>query len=289
MRSSTTVWPSASRVLAWALGYKTTMNFNLKDETSWEPIVRKKLNEILGSSYFRTIKEHADKIKYRDSEEEACNLFSHIIPTEEIVINLMQEFCKCFRTVTAYHACRAERVSSYYENGIIPLSPFEAQAQFRELFKSVASPEDIDNAIASVSTETRAGAVYTVLDDRVFYESSGHYLIYGGEYLYCLAIHLPGYRKNGEILKNKGKATVIICELPFSLIPGLEELTRFILADHFFRIAHKRDDVFISHFGIPFFSGKIHPKFVVNHYHLTRISDPFFHGSVWNDEQLIYE
>lgn len=265
------------------------MILDLKDETSWEPIVRRKLHEILGSSYFRTIKANADKIKYRDCEEAACNLFLHKISREELLRDLMQEFSKYFSWVIAYHGCRAERVGSYYENGIIPLSPFEAQSKFRKLFQPVASSEDIDKAIASVSTETREGAVYTVLDDRVFYESSGHYLIYGGEYLYCLAIHLPGYRKNGDILKNQGKATVIVCKLPFSLIPDLEDLTRFILADYFFRIAHKRDEVFISHFGIYFFREKIHPKFVVAHYHPARISDPFNHRAVWNDEQMIYE
>lgn len=268
-------------------GLNTVMILNLKDETSWEPIVRKKLHEILGPSYRHTLIENADKIKYRDSEEEACGLFSHKISRKELVNDLMQEFSRNFSKVTAYHGCRAERVSSYYQNGIIPLSPFEAQTNFRKLFSFVASLEDIDKAIASVSTETREGAVYTVLDDRVFYESSGHYLIYGGEYLYCLAISLPGHRKNGDVLKKRGKATVVVCNLPFSLIPDLEELARFMLADCFFRMAHNRDEVFISNFGIIMWE-KIHPKFIVDHFHPPQIIDPF-NRKVWNDEQMSYE
>lgn len=242
------------------------MILNLKDETSWEPLVRKTLNEILGPSYASIVIGNPDKIKYRDSEEEACNLFSHEISRDDLVEAVMQKVSKNFTEVIAYHGCRPEAVCNYYENGIMPLSPLEAQSKFRNLFSDYASLDEINKAIDFVSINTREGMVYTVLDDRVFYESSGHYLIYGGEYMYCLAVHLPGNREiNGDILKKQGKATVFACKLPFLLMPDREELTRFMLSDHFFRIAHTRDEVFISHFGIVL-NGKIHPKFIINHY-----------------------
>lgn len=265
------------------------MILNLKDESSWEGIVSNILNEILGPSYIRIVAENADEIKYRDSEVEACNLFAHKISREELTESVMREASRNFTDVIAYHACRVDQVDTYYENGIIPLTPIDAQSKFRDQFKSYASQEEIEKAIANVSTETRDGVAHVVLDDRVFYDFSGHYLIYGGEYLHCLAVHLPGDAQTlRDILKKNGRATVFVCKLSFSLISDLEHLVKFMLADHFFRIAHNRDDVFILDYTI-FITGYIKPESIIEHYHPTKILDPFCHPAVWNDKKMNYE
>ncbi len=264
------------------------MILNLKDESSWEGIVRNILNKILEPSYVRIVAENADEIKYQDNEEEACNLFAHKISRKKLTKGVMREVSRNFTDVIAYHACRVDQVATYYENGIIPLSPIDTQSTFRNQFKSYASQEEIEKAIAEVSTKTRAGVTHVVLDDRVFYKFSGHYLIYGSEYFQCLAVRLPGDEQTlRDMLKENGRATVFVCKLPFSLISNLERLVQFMLADHFFRIAHTSDEVGIFDYTITI-TGHIKREFIIDDYRPTKILDPFC-DCVWNDERMNYE
>lgn len=265
------------------------MILNFKDDTTWKPLISKALSDILGNCYTTTIINNADQIKYRDSIEEACSLFHHIISEEKLIDVVSQVVLESYTEIFTYHACRTNNVNSYYENGIIPLAPPEAHAEFREKFCSIASQQEIDSAIAAVSTQTREGVVHTAVDDRVFFESSGHYLIYGGEYLHCLAVHLPGDpQKHRDILKEHGKATVLVCKLPFSVLSEIDCLVQFMLADHFFRIAHSRDEVIVLDHTI-FMSENIQPKYIVSHYHPTRIVDTFMRRMIWNEQLKKYE
>lgn len=165
----------------------------------------------------------------------------------------------------------------------------EVQQQFRENFSLYASHEDIDTAITAVSIETRDGVVHAVLDDRDFEETCGHYLIYGGEYQNCLVLHLPGASERmRDILKKIGKATVFVCRLPFSEVTGLERLVPFMMADHFFRIAHNRNEVNTIDYTITRKS-TIPPDSILRHYNPIRIKDPYNNFAVWNDEIMEYE
>ncbi len=265
------------------------MILDLKDVTSWDTIVGKGLGTILGYSYTDTVKKNAAKIQYRDSESEACNLFAEQTSRERLTEAVTKEMSSNFKEVLAYHACRPNRVDDYYENGIVPLSPIEAQEQFREYFSAYISQEDIDTAIAAVSLETIDGVVHAALDDRDFIDSCGHYLIYGGEYQNCLLIHLPGAsERTRDILKGIGNATVFICRLPFSTVTDLEHLVPFMMADHFFRIAHNRNEVNVIDYTITL-KETISPDAIVRHYCPIRIRDPYKQYAVWNDEIMGYE
>jgi len=265
------------------------MIFDLKDATNWDPIVNKALKNILGHTYHKCVRENAKKIKYCDSVLEACNLFSDIASKEKMVEAVTKEICRNFKEVLTYHACRPRRIDDYYEKGITPLSPTDAQKQFRDFFNAYASQEDINKAISAVSINTRAGVVHTVLDDRTFIYTCGHYLIYGSEYQQCLAVHLYGAsEQTRDILKKEGKATIFVCRLPFRTINNLEFLVPRIMADHFYRVAHNYNKVNIIDYTITL-RVNIPPKAIVNHVCPIRIKDPFKQQAFWNDETMQYE
>lgn len=266
------------------------MNFDLKAPSTWDQVVSRGLLSVLGPTYLDKVANNAEKIKYRDSEDEGCNLFLDIAPRRQVIARVIKELTSSFTHVFTYHACRPTDISSYYSKGILPLSLAKAQKQFREMFRQYASEEAIETAIAEASTETRDGVVHVVLDDRIFTEDCGHYLIYGGEYQNCLAINLPGASENTrDLLKKSGRATVFVCLLPFSkLKKDLKHLVPLLLADHFFRVAHGRKDVDIIDYTL-FMKRKIAPHIIVKHYSPVRIRDPFKHHIVWNDETMEYE
>ena len=265
------------------------MILDLKDATIWDPIVSKALMSILGNSYPDTLNKNAEKVPYRDSDSEACSLFFEHTSRESVREAVKKEIVLNFKEVLAYHACRPSRVDDYYENGIVPLSPIEAQRKFREYFSAYVSNEDIDKAIASVPFVTRDSVVHAVLDDRDLVDGCGHYLIYGAEYQNCLAIHLPGASQSTrDILKRIGKATIFVCRLPFSTVTDLEYLVPLMMADHFFRMAHKRHDVNIIDYTVTL-EEAIPPDAIIRHYCPIRIKDPYKYRAVWDDENMEYE
>lgn len=265
------------------------MILDYKIAATWDLIINKKLIEVLGVSYPERIKKNAGMIPYRDSDFEACNLFIELANRERIREVVIEELSRNFDEVIAYHACRPSRIDDYYEKGIVPLSPIDAQNQFRDYFRPYASQEDIEKAIAAIPLDTRDGVVHIVIDDRDFVDTCGHYLIYGGEYLHCLAIHLPGATEHTrDILKQFGNATVFVCRLPFSYLTDLEYLASTLIADHCYRIARNRDDVCKIDYTITI-EETIPPDAIVSHYCPTRIKDPHKCYAVWNDITMNYE
>lgn len=265
------------------------MILDYKIAKSWDAVINKRLTEILGISYPETLKRNSDKIIYRDSDTEACNLFIEIASREQIRKEIGNELASSFDEVITYHACRPIRVEDYYENGIKPLSPKDAQKQFCEYFSPYASQDDIDKAIEAVDLDTRDEVVHVVLDDRDFLITCGHYLIYGSEYQNCLAINLPGDTENmRDILKMFGKATIFVCRLPFTYITDLVYLASSMIADHCYRIAHNREDVCEIDYTITL-DETIPPNAIIRHYCPERIKDPFKSYTVWNEMIMDYE
>ena len=265
------------------------MIFDYKNAKNWDPILYKELASILGDSYSDKIKKNSSTIRYNDSDDEGCSLFSNLASRKQINNVVKNAISNNFNKLKVYHACRADNVNRYYKNGLMPLTPVKAQQVFRDCCCSFAPQEDIDTAINSVPVGNREGRVHVCLDDRVFIERSGQYLIYGSEYICCLAFHLPQQSKKAHgILRSNGKATVLICHLPFSVIAKyLNSLVSIMIADHFFRIANSINDVHVIDFPIDF--SQIQPENIIEHYFPVRIKDPYKPFAIWNDELMKYE
>ena len=267
-----------------------TKIFVWKDAKTWDHVVVKGLTKCIGKSYGETLKANAGSIEYVDYEDDGCALFSAYASQNSQIACVIEEVERRFDEISVYHACRTTEPARYYEKGIVPLSPLEAQALFRERFKSYISPADIDTAITAVSTETIDGVTHAIIDDRCFLESGGgHYLIYGSEYQQALVARLPDASEfTRDILKKFGRATIFICRLPFSEIYELEHLASRMLADHFYRVAHNIQEVSTFDYTVTL-RRNIPPSSIVRHYYPTRIVDPCKGRAIWNEAQNIYE
>lgn len=265
------------------------MTLDWKDSSTWKTVIEQELQNVLGNDYVKVLRNGAKSIRYRDDDECGCMLFNERASKSKIISRIKREVISKIKSVMAYHACRTDCVEQYMKNGIRILDPVAAQDIFRSMFSNedVGIPASgLDAAIESVSLDTRKGRVYLGLDDRYLIEHCGHYLIYGSEYINCLAISVPnGGEHTRDILKLKGKATMLICEVPLEWINSkdLEYLIKRMLADHFFSIAHSKNEVQQLDFAI-IRKSHVPASLIRGHYNPQRIPDPYKQRRIWNDD-----
>ena len=54
---------------------------------------------------------------------------------------------------------------------------------------------------------------------------SGHYLVYGSEYLYALGMRAAGIATTKRALKSIGRPTMFVCDIPMSILGPFTPLT----------------------------------------------------------------
>lgn len=97
--------------------------FDWKDAKTWDHVVKKGLTNCIGKSYAKTLKANAESIEYVDCEDDGCALFSAYASQDSQIACVIEEVERRFGEMTVYHACRTNEPASYYEKGILPLSP----------------------------------------------------------------------------------------------------------------------------------------------------------------------
>ncbi len=187
-----------------------------------------------------------------------------------------------FSGVQCYHCCRPADVSSYLENGIMPLRIQSAIEFARRVFIS-ESPEPVTEevfniAVNEVKIDTREGISYFGIDDRTLIRDCGHYLLYGSEYVCGIAARLTRFQFGAydyrQLLKNYGIPTVFTCNIPFSLIPEetILELSRKIVC-HLF--GPESEEPFIREIDFSIWiSCPLPPEYIIGYYRPTKIRDP---------------
>lgn len=181
-----------------------------------------------------------------------------------------------FTHIRGYHACRPTDLYSYYKNGLRILNLEVLKPIANNIFCSQfpdLTPQDIAEGFEYVNGETRQGFLYFALDKQELLSFSGHYLIYGSEFLHGVAVYLRGKRgyNCSAVLKNIGIPTIFECNIPIeylsqSTIDDLDSiLQKCIKSNH--RASSKIDFSLIV-------SKSINPDLIVNHSHPKRIPDP---------------
>lgn len=116
--------------------------------------------------------------------------------------------------VLAYHACRAEDEQLFRTQGLKPYTKDEALVcAIQKLESDRVSKEEIEAVFDLLWKENQShqpARVWLMLETKEFLSSSGHYLIYGSEFMNALAMHL-GCRNR---LKEIGKPMIIECAVP---------------------------------------------------------------------------
>jgi hypothetical protein len=261
------------RVLEWR-------TFNLWSKQFLE-ITKDLLNEKVLDK-FRA--EHAFDGIYSDNIRWLEEIVKSVVPEVadgNLEGELTRRLMKYYSAVRAFHAGCAQDVSSYYEKGLIPLDTEAAAAAVKSHFLGGDFPElsesDLDAVIRDTSLETIEGRVYFNLDERFLIEHCGHYLLYGSEYVVGLATSLckdraGDYRKS---LKNVGRPTMFICDIPWSLISDgtKSALTQTFVAELFRHLKFPSYRPSTIDFGFSI-QHRLPPSQIAGHYYPEGVRDP---------------
>ncbi len=188
----------------------------------------------------------------------------------------------------AGHATRTDDLTPYYERGLRVLRPEEAQDKVRYLFLNGqfrgVSETRLEAAIEEVGEDTRAGHLYfAAREDSLYTEdgSAGHYLVYGSEYLYCLAIRVAGTMTAKKVLSRIGRPTMFVCDIPMDQIRDgtLEEFAGMMLEYLFAGLVEQIETEVLSPWSGSALSiwTDVAPECIVGHYHPEKVFDP-----LWN-------
>jgi len=193
-----------------------------------------------------------------------------------------------YRAFRAAHGTRTDDLAPFYEHGLRCLRADETETRVRALFMTAefawVTEEKFDAAIADIDARNlsggREGRLYFSADERSLITrngGSGHYLVYGGEYLYCLGIRLVSRLDAQRALKSIGRPTILICDIPIAIMrpSTLEEFAGSILEFLFCELigepSHALSDGAGSALSL---AVELPGEHIVGHYHPARIYDP---------------
>ena len=193
-----------------------------------------------------------------------------------------------YRAFRVAHGTRTDDLAPYYEQGLRCLRADEAEARARTLFVtpefSWVTEEKFEAAVADIDARKvsggREGRLYFCADERSLITRSGgagHYLVYGGEYLYCLGIRLVSRFDAQRALKSVGRPTMFVCDIPMAMMrpSTLGEFAGSILEFLFCELIGEQARALSPGAGSALsLSVDLPGEHIVGHYHPCRIYDP---------------
>lgn len=193
-----------------------------------------------------------------------------------------------YRAFRAGHGTRTNDVNQFYKNGLRCLRADEAETTARDVFLTPefdwVTEERLQAAIADIDARSVAGG----REDRLYFcadESSlitrsggsGHYLVYGGEYLYCLGMRVVGTASAQKALKSIGRPTMFVCDIPMTTLRAatLEEFAGSILEFIFCELIGQQAHALSPGAGSALsLTVDLPAEHIVGHHHPARIHDP---------------
>lgn len=175
-----------------------------------------------------------------------------------------------------FHGCRVLDAGVFHRDGLKINDPTALEAEVRRI---VAEEEGLawmrpglDDRIRTFDARERdTGRLYVCADETPQLDRSGHYLLYGSEWVQCVL----GWGAH-SVMKRRGTPTVVELDLPFSLADHptrttfarklLQEWVRVLLNAPTFVPA--LDFSVILHHDLP-------ASMVVGHHHPPMVKDPF--------------
>ena len=261
---------------------KNNRIFIWKDFKEWKLALEDMFKDILTPELKVKIKKNAARIEYCDDRIECEELIGQSIE-EMITMQKINELRQRYSHIRAYHACRTDDVSSYYEKGVLPsiaVKDFQVD-RFREIFLSGDFPELTEEKLQQSIEEVdkKDEDLCLIIDDRVIIECWGHYLIYGSEYLSGLVSNLPienSKEKYLPVLRNIGKPTVIEINFPNTIEYVSDcviwEVFERMITEWVYIVAHSRMESSPFDCTISLLKPLL-PKHICSHYHPRKIRD----------------
>lgn len=195
-----------------------------------------------------------------------------------------------YRAFRAGHATRTDDLAQFYRAGVRCLRAGEIEDRARTIFlngRFSHVTEDrlqqaVDDIEARKTSGGREGRLYFCADERSLITrsgGSGHYLVYGSEYLYCLGIRVTSTWETKKALKEIGRPTMLVCDIPMTLLrpSTLQEFAGSILEYLFCELVEDLQSHALSPSSGSALSLSVDlpPEHIVGHYHPALIHDPF--------------
>ena len=132
-----------------------------------------------------------------------------------------------YKYVRAYHACRPCDLNSYLSDGLRPYSKEQAWNEVHKKLSGYFSEDKISSVFekrwAEHSKDGYDAFIHLSLEKKPLYNAyrpeMQHYLIYGSEFVYSVAISL--FENNWALreIMQSGIPTIITCNVPIERIP----------------------------------------------------------------------
>lgn len=202
---------------------------------------------------------------------------------------LADRFANEYRAFRAGHGTRTNDVGPFYRHGLRYLRPDEIEDRARAIFLNGQYPlgnearlqDAIDDVDARKASGGRQGWLYFAADESNLITrigGSGHYLVYGSEYLYCLGIRTIGDWETRQALKSIGRPTMFVCDIPMSMMRPhtLGEFAGMIIEYLFCELADLPCHALSAGSGSALSIAQDLPgRCIVGHYHPARVHAPF--------------
>jgi hypothetical protein len=268
--------------------------FNWKKYTEWSDEFKRMTDGLLNDKFIKEIKKNTNEI-YTDH----CGPLEEMIGDGEDNIANYKKFIEVFKNsythIMTYHACRPVEAKNYYINGLQKIDYEILQDRVRKIYLNEPFPEmtekDIEKAIEVMSQDYSSNELYVTLDDRQFITDCGHYLIYGSEYMSCLALRLKpeSYYDYRAHLRTIGIPTIFRIKLPLRMVDDddLRCLYSVAVRHWIYNYANDRkhnrpiDFTFLVTDNIP-------AENIISHWHPQTIQDWLNHGKIYHVKENRY-
>jgi hypothetical protein len=257
---------------------------------TWRERVWRALADVLTDKVLEEFRERPPKYLVSDDlnwlDEIILAATGDWVDIKMLTVGRLREEFSHFRGA---HATRTDDLSSFYEQGLRILRAEEMEDRARLLFLNGqyghATEKSLEDAITDVDARDprvgREGMLYFVAIEESLYSregGAGHYLTYGSEYLYCIAMRTADTYTAKTVLRGIGRPTLFVCDVPLSSMGDatLAEFSGMILEYLFAELVDEIETEVLSPWSGSAFTlrADLAPEHIVGHCHPLRIFDP---------------
>lgn len=141
-----------------------------------------------------------------------------------------------FRSFRAAHGTRTDDLAQFYVHGLRRLRADEADLLAARIFLIEEFPHVTADLLQAAIDDVDARNMQSGREGRIHFSAnednllsdigrSGHYLVYGSEYLFCIGIEAAGPVDARRALKSIGRPTMFVCDIPVTLLGPYTLLT----------------------------------------------------------------
>lgn len=195
--------------------------FAWREFRKWRREVLSLLNDAITLPVIKELKRNPPRYFSSDFawlDSTISKLNSNAPPTA-ILDLLLQRIPLAYPFVRGFHGCRPDSIEKYKKHGLLPSNIQDLNKVAFEIFGETHGVKAAIQELASDDLSSYAkhneGKIFFCLDYNELVQNCGHYMAFGSEYLLSIGDRVGGVEK----LRQRGKATIIECNIPISYVP----------------------------------------------------------------------